>query len=62
MIAGGSGVGSNVPAKAIMAGYPAVPRERAFEQVKYLARLRALFNEVGELKKRIAALEQAEQS
>jgi len=60
MIAGGSGVGSNVPAKAIMAGYPAVPRERAFEQVKYLARLRALFNEVGELKKRIAALEQAE--
>jgi UDP-3-O-[3-hydroxymyristoyl] glucosamine N-acyltransferase len=60
MIAGGSGVGSNVPAKAVMAGYPAVPRERAFEQVKYLARLRALFAEVGELKKRIAALEQGE--
>jgi UDP-3-O-[3-hydroxymyristoyl] glucosamine N-acyltransferase len=59
MIAGGSGVGSNVPAKAVMAGYPAVPRERAFEQVKYLARLRALFAEVGELKRRIAALEQA---
>jgi UDP-3-O-[3-hydroxymyristoyl] glucosamine N-acyltransferase len=62
MIAGGSGVGSNVPAKAIMAGYPAVPRERAFEQVKYLARLRALFTEVGDLKKRIAALEQAKQA
>jgi UDP-3-O-[3-hydroxymyristoyl] glucosamine N-acyltransferase len=62
MIAGGSGVGSNVPAKAIMAGYPAVPRERAFEQVKYLARLRALFAEVGDLKKRIAALEQAKQA
>jgi UDP-3-O-[3-hydroxymyristoyl] glucosamine N-acyltransferase len=61
MIAGGSGVGSNVPAKAIMAGYPAVPRERAFEQVKHLARLRGLFAQVGELKKRIAALEQAEQ-
>ncbi|HEV3184311.1 MAG TPA: UDP-3-O-(3-hydroxymyristoyl)glucosamine N-acyltransferase [Xanthobacteraceae bacterium] len=59
IIAGGSGVGSNVPAKAVMAGYPAVPRERAFEQVKYLARLRALFAEVGELKRRIAALEQA---
>jgi UDP-3-O-[3-hydroxymyristoyl] glucosamine N-acyltransferase len=58
MIAGGSGVAGNVPAKAIMAGYPAVPRERAFEQVKYLARLRTLFTEVGELKKRIAALEQ----
>jgi UDP-3-O-[3-hydroxymyristoyl] glucosamine N-acyltransferase len=62
LIAGGSGVGSNVPAKAVMAGYPAVPRERAFEQVKYLARLRALFAEVGELKKRIAALEQAKQA
>jgi UDP-3-O-[3-hydroxymyristoyl] glucosamine N-acyltransferase len=61
MIAGGSGVAGNVPAKAIMAGYPAVPRERAFEQVKYLARLRALFAEVGELKQRIAALEQAKQ-
>jgi UDP-3-O-[3-hydroxymyristoyl] glucosamine N-acyltransferase len=59
MIAGGSGVGSNVPAKAVMAGYPAVPRERAFEQVKHLARLRALFAEVGDLKKRIASLEQA---
>lgn len=59
MIAGGSGVGSNVPAKAVMAGYPAVSRERAFEQVKNLARLRALFAEVGDLKKRIAALEQA---
>jgi UDP-3-O-[3-hydroxymyristoyl] glucosamine N-acyltransferase len=58
MIAGGSGVASNVPAKAIMAGYPAVSRERAFEQVKHLARLRALFAEVGDLKKRIAALEQ----
>lgn len=62
MIAGGSGVGGNVPAKAVMAGYPAVPRERAFEQVKYLARLRALFGEVGDLKKRIAALEQTKQA
>lgn len=59
MVAAGSGVGSNIPAKAIMAGYPAVPHERAFEQLKYLARLRGLFAEVGELKKRIAALEQS---
>jgi UDP-3-O-[3-hydroxymyristoyl] glucosamine N-acyltransferase len=61
MIAGGSGVVSDVPAKAEMFGYPAVPRKRAFEQIKYLARARALFTEFGELRKRIAALEQAKQ-
>jgi len=59
IVAAGSGVGSNIPAKAVMLGYPAVPRERAFEQFKHLARLRGLFAEVGELKKRIAALEQS---
>jgi UDP-3-O-[3-hydroxymyristoyl] glucosamine N-acyltransferase len=59
MIAGGSGVVSDVPAKAEMFGYPAVPRKRAFEQIKYLARARALFTEFGELRKRIATLEQA---
>ena len=61
MIAGGSGVVSDVPAKGEMFGYPAVPRKRAFEQLKYLARARALFTEFGELKKRIAELEQAKQ-
>jgi UDP-3-O-[3-hydroxymyristoyl] glucosamine N-acyltransferase len=58
MIAGGSGVVSDVPAKAQMFGYPAVPRKRAFEQIKYLARARVLFTEFSELRKRIAALEQ----
>jgi UDP-3-O-[3-hydroxymyristoyl] glucosamine N-acyltransferase len=62
MIAGGSGVVSDVPAKAEMFGYPAMPRKRAFEQIKYLARARTLFTEFGELKKRIAALEQAKQA
>ena len=62
MIAAGSGVVSNVPAKGEMFGYPAVPRKRAFEQIKYLARARALFTEFGELKKRIAALEQTKQA
>jgi UDP-3-O-[3-hydroxymyristoyl] glucosamine N-acyltransferase len=62
MIAAGSGVVSDVPAKGEMFGYPAVPRKRAFEQIKYLARARALFTEFGELKKRIAALEQTKQA
>jgi UDP-3-O-[3-hydroxymyristoyl] glucosamine N-acyltransferase len=58
MIAGGSGVTRDVPAKGEMFGYPAVPRKRAFEQIKYLARARTLFTEFAELRKRIAALEQ----
>jgi UDP-3-O-[3-hydroxymyristoyl] glucosamine N-acyltransferase len=62
IIAAGSGVVSDVPAKGEMFGYPAVPRKRAFEQIKYLARARTLFTEFGELKKRVAALEQAKQA
>jgi UDP-3-O-[3-hydroxymyristoyl] glucosamine N-acyltransferase len=62
IIAAGSGVIRDVPAKEEMFGYPAVPRKRAFEQIRYLARARALFTEFGELKKRIAALEQAKQA
>jgi UDP-3-O-[3-hydroxymyristoyl] glucosamine N-acyltransferase len=62
LIAAGSGVIRDVPAKGEMFGYPAVPRKRAFEQIKYLARARALFTEFGELKKRIAALEQTKQA
>ena len=62
LIAAGSGVIRDVPAKGEMFGYPAVPRKRAFEQIKYLARARALFTEFGELKKRIAALEQTKRA
>jgi UDP-3-O-[3-hydroxymyristoyl] glucosamine N-acyltransferase len=61
VIAAGSGVIRDVPAKGEMFGYPAVPRKRAFEQIKYLARARTLFTEFGELRKRIAALEQTKQ-
>jgi UDP-3-O-[3-hydroxymyristoyl] glucosamine N-acyltransferase len=59
MIAGGSGVINDVPAKAVMFGYPAMPRRRAFEQLSYLARARTLFSEFAELKKRVAALDRA---
>ena len=62
MIGGGSGVVSDVPAKAKMFGYPAAPRRRAFEQINYLARVPTLFTEFSELKKRIAALEQAKKT
>jgi len=59
IIGAGSGVIRDVPAKGEMFGYPAVPRKRAFEQIKYLARARTLLTEFTELRKRIAALEQA---
>jgi UDP-3-O-[3-hydroxymyristoyl] glucosamine N-acyltransferase len=59
VVAGGSGVASNIPPKAVMAGYPAVPRERAFEQVRLLGRLRSLYGEVAELKERIQTLERS---
>jgi UDP-3-O-[3-hydroxymyristoyl] glucosamine N-acyltransferase len=58
MIAAGSGVGSNVAAGSIVAGYPAMPRDRAVEQVRNIARLRKLFQEVDEMRKRLACLEQ----
>jgi len=62
IIAAGSGVGSNVPPKAVMAGYPAVPRERAFEQLKHISRLRRLFTDMGDLEKRLSSLEQSKQA
>jgi UDP-3-O-[3-hydroxymyristoyl] glucosamine N-acyltransferase len=62
MIAAGSGVGSNVAAGSIVAGYPAMPRERAVEQVRNIARLRKLFQEVDEMRKRLACLEQTKQA
>jgi UDP-3-O-[3-hydroxymyristoyl] glucosamine N-acyltransferase len=38
-------------------GYPAVPRARAFEQHKGLARLKRLFVDVADLKTRLRALD-----
>jgi hypothetical protein len=37
-----------------------MPRERAFEQLRLVGRLRSLFDEVGTLKKRIEILEQTD--
>jgi UDP-3-O-[3-hydroxymyristoyl] glucosamine N-acyltransferase len=61
VIGAGSAVASNVPAKAVLVGRPAIPRERAFEQLLLIGRLRSLFSEVSHLKRRIQVLEQAGQ-
>jgi len=62
IVAAGSGVGSNVPAKAVFAGYPAIPRDRAFEQYTYITRLKSLFAEVTKLKERLKSVEPPSQN
>ncbi|MBP2300235.1 UDP-3-O-(3-hydroxymyristoyl)glucosamine N-acyltransferase [Azospirillum picis] len=57
VVAANSGVGTDIPPKSVWMGYPAVPRTRAFEQYKGLARLKRLFADVAELKKRLTALD-----
>jgi len=61
VIGAGSAVGSNVPAKAVRLGRPAISRERAFEQLHLVSRLRSLFADVALLKERIQVLERASQ-
>jgi UDP-3-O-[3-hydroxymyristoyl] glucosamine N-acyltransferase len=57
-IAARSAVASDVPPGAVMAGVPAVPRGRAFEQIRLVGRLRSLYTAVAELKTRVRGLEQ----
>ncbi|MBK1836438.1 UDP-3-O-(3-hydroxymyristoyl)glucosamine N-acyltransferase [Azospirillum sp. YIM B02556] len=57
VVAANSGVGTNIPPKSVWMGYPAVPRTRAFEQYKGLARLKRLFTDVSDLKKRLTAID-----
>lgn len=57
IIAAGSGIGRSVPAKSLLAGYPAVDKARAFEQVVYMGRLKSMHNDLTALKKRLKALE-----
>ncbi len=57
VVAANSGVGMDIPPKSVWMGYPAVPRARAFEQYKGLARLKRLFADVSDLKKRLTAID-----
>ncbi|HYD30202.1 MAG TPA: UDP-3-O-(3-hydroxymyristoyl)glucosamine N-acyltransferase [Azospirillaceae bacterium] len=54
VIAAMSGVGTDVPAKSVMMGYPAIQRSKFFEQFKMLARLPRLFADVAEIKKKLS--------
>lgn len=57
VVAASSGVGTDIPPRSVYMGYPAVPRARAFEQYKGLARLKRLFADVADLKNRVRALD-----
>lgn len=57
IIAAGSGVGRKVPPKSLLAGYPAVDKAKALEQVIYIGRLKSMYNDLAALKKRLDALE-----
>ena len=59
VIAAGSGVGRNVPPRSLLAGYPAVNKNKAFEQVLYTSRLKSMFNDLQTLQQRVKALESA---
>src|ERR1043166_1800995 len=59
MVAAASMVGSNVGDGARVAGYPAMPHDRALETYMYLRRLRALYNRVKVLDDRIEALQKS---
>lgn len=62
MIGAASGVGGNVPARTIVLGTPAIPRERFQDLVLAQARLPRLMQQVEELKSRLKALEEAAQN
>ena len=57
VIAAGSGVGTNVPPKSVYVGYPAVPRNKFAEVLLYGNRLRPMFEDLAELKRRLKAIE-----
>ncbi len=54
VIAGGSGVARQVPPRSLLAGFPAMPKEKAMEQVLYASRLKAMYMDIVELKRRVA--------
>jgi UDP-3-O-[3-hydroxymyristoyl] glucosamine N-acyltransferase len=52
-----SAVGTSLPPRMVAIGAPAVPRSKATEIYMYTRRLKSLFDDVGRLKSRLAAIE-----
>ena len=58
VVAAGSGVAGNVPAGAVVSGYPALPHRRTLEQFVYLGRQKRLHETVAKIASRLDAVEQ----
>ncbi|HEU0221278.1 MAG TPA: UDP-3-O-(3-hydroxymyristoyl)glucosamine N-acyltransferase, partial [Paracoccaceae bacterium] len=54
VVAGGSLVGANIPARSVMMGIPALPRDKAAELLMLTRRLPQLFSRLEELHKRVS--------
>ncbi len=52
-----SGIPGNVPARALVGGLPAVPREKFMERLLYVGRLKQFFRKIEGLTERVAKLE-----
>lgn len=57
VVAANSGVAGSIPPKSVYMGYPAMPRAKAFEQYRGLARLKRMLADIGDLKKRMTTLD-----
>ena len=57
VVMAGSGVGQDVPPQAVLIGYPAQPKERWFEQLVHLRRLKMMLSDLLDLKERMHRLE-----
>jgi UDP-3-O-[3-hydroxymyristoyl] glucosamine N-acyltransferase len=57
IVMAGSGVGRDVPARTVVGGYPALPREQVLDQILYTGRLKRMFRDLMDARKRLAAIE-----
>lgn len=54
-----AGVGSDLPAGGLFLGQPAIPRDEFLRQLRNIRRLGRMYDKLGELEKRLAAVEAA---
>lgn len=57
VVMAGSGVGRDVAPRAVVLGYPALPKEKTFEQFLYIRRLKKMFERLADLTQRVDRIE-----
>lgn len=57
VLMGGSRVGGHIAAQTVVVGYPAMPRDKALQQLIDLRRLHTLFEKVSDMEQRVQRLE-----